>query len=59
LAELLASKADSIDGLAVGSYENKVDVLLDHHIKCFVEDRLETCYLLQDAGIEPVLFKQP
>ncbi|MEJ2282800.1 MAG: haloacid dehalogenase [Desulfobacterales bacterium] len=59
LAELLASKADSINVLAVGSFENKVDVLLDHHIKCFVEDRLETCYLLQDAGIQPVLFKQP
>jgi len=25
----------------------------------FVEDRLETCFPLSDAGITPVLFKQP
>jgi len=59
LAELLSLTPDSIDVMAVGSFENKVDVLLAHHMTNFVEDRLETCYLLQDAGIEPILFKQP
>jgi hypothetical protein len=28
-------------------------------VKYFVEDRLETCYLLKDASIIPILFDQP
>jgi 5'(3')-deoxyribonucleotidase len=59
LIELLSLESDAIDVMAVGSFENKVDVLLAHQITHFVEDRLDTCYLLQDAGIEPILFKQP
>lgn len=59
LQELLSLESDSIDVLAVGSFENKIDILLDHHIESFVEDRLDTCYLLQDAGIKPIVFKQP
>ena len=59
LGDLLTLEYGSIDVVAVGSFENKVDVLLDHHITSFVEDRLDTCYLLQDAGIQPILFKQP
>lgn len=59
LLELLSLESDAIDVMAVGAFENKVEVLLDRHITSFVEDRLETCYLLQDAGIEPILFKQP
>ena len=59
LEESLALDSGSIDVIAVGSFENKVDILLDHHITSFVEDRLDTCYLLQDAGIQPILFKQP
>jgi hypothetical protein len=57
--DCLALASDSIHILAVGSFENKADVLVEHHITCFVEDRLETCYRLQDAGIVPILFKQP
>ena len=59
LRELLSLESDAIDVMAVGSFENKVDVLLAHQTTHFVEDRLDTCYLLQDAGIEPILFKQP
>ncbi len=44
---------------ATGGYEAKEAVLLQHDISCFVEDRLETCFILKKAGIEPVLFKQP
>ena len=44
---------------ATGTFENKADVLLKHKITYFVEDRLETCFMLNDVGIKPVLFKQP
>jgi hypothetical protein len=49
----------SIDVIAVGSFENRVDVILAHHITSFVEGRLDTCYLLQETGIQPILFNQP
>lgn len=45
--------------VATGSHEAKTDILLDHEVRWFVEDRLATCELLKAAGIEPVLFKQP
>ena len=45
--------------VATGTYDNKASVLLDKKITHFVEDRLETCFALQDAGIVPILFRQP
>lgn len=45
--------------VATGSYEAKLDVLLKHKISYFVEDRLETCFHLSEAGLVPILFKQP
>lgn len=50
---------ESIEVVATGSFEAKVDVLLEKGMAYFVEDRLETCFPLRDAGITPVLFKQP
>ncbi len=44
---------------ATGSFEAKVDVLRECGRTCFVEDRLETCFLLADAGITPIVFRQP
>ena len=48
-----------IDIVATGSFEGKADVLVDRNISFFVEDRLETCYTLEAAGITPILFKRP
>ena len=45
--------------VATGSFEDKIDVLLENGIGWFVEDRLETCHLLDAAGITPVVFRQP
>lgn len=59
LQELLSLSPDSIDVVATGSFELKADVLTERNIAYFVEDRLETCYLLQDVGVSPILFKQP
>ncbi len=48
-----------IDVVATGSFDAKADELLKRNISYFVEDRLETCFLLRDAGIKPIIFKQP
>lgn len=45
--------------IATGSFEAKTDVLLENGVRWFVEDRLETCHLIQAAGITPVVFRQP
>jgi uncharacterized protein len=44
---------------ATGDHERKASFLVRHNVKYFVEDRLETCYLLNDASIVPILFDQP
>lgn len=59
IQSVLPLSADSIEVIATGSFEAKVDVLSKRNILYFVEDRLETCFPLNAAGITPVLFKQP
>jgi uncharacterized HAD superfamily protein len=59
LLESLSLKPQSIEVITTGSHENKVEVLLERNIRCFVDDRLETCDLIHDAGILPILYKQP
>jgi 5'(3')-deoxyribonucleotidase len=44
---------------ATGGFDNKADVLKAEKIDFFVEDRLETCFLLQNHDITPILFAQP
>lgn len=56
---VLAVGASDINIVATGSFEAKLEVLTAHGISYFVEDRLETCEILQTAGITPVLYKQP
>jgi len=56
---VLDLEASDITIVATGSFEAKLDVLAAHGISYFVEDRLETCEILQAAGITPVLYKQP
>ena len=44
---------------AVGGHEEKASVLLENGAKYFIEDRLETCYLLDRASVVPIVFDQP
>lgn len=44
---------------ATGTHEDKLPVLLKHGIRYFVEDRLETCYLIQGSPVTPIVFEQP
>jgi hypothetical protein len=42
-----------------GVHTEKIPVLLGKGVKYFVEDRLDTCPLLEENGITPILFEQP
>jgi hypothetical protein len=44
---------------ATGTHKEKLPVLLEHGVKYFVEDRLETCYLICEASVTPIVFEQP
>ena len=59
LKNLLHLPSDQIDLIATGSFEAKTEILIDKGKSYFVEDRLETCYALSNAGITPVVFRQP
>ncbi len=59
IQSILSFDSDSIDVVATGSFDAKVDVLSTRGISYFVEDRLETCYPLSEAGVTPIIFKQP
>lgn len=45
--------------IASGAPETKLHILNGLDVRYFVEDRIETCRLLKEAGIEPLLFDQP
>ncbi len=59
LCDTIGLKTGAIEVVATGSFEGKQEILARHNIRCFVEDRLETCFMLADAGIEPIVFRQP
>lgn len=44
---------------ATGNHTEKLPILLNHGVRYFVEDRLETCYLLDEASVAPIVFEQP
>jgi len=56
---ILPGDPESFDIVATGSFDGKTEVLQRRGITHFVEDRLETCFNLDAAGITPVLFAQP
>lgn len=59
LCDMLNGAEDAVEVIATGSFEDKKEILVDRKISYFVEDRLETCFLIADAGIRPIVFKQP
>jgi len=59
LEDVLDLNSLAWDVVTTGTHEGKTQILVERNISYFVDDRLETCYALRDAGIEPVLFKQP
>jgi 5'(3')-deoxyribonucleotidase len=59
LCDLVQQAPERVQVVATGTFDGKAKVLIESGIRFFVEDRLETCYLLKEEGIEPVLFRQP
>lgn len=59
IKDTLPLDSRDIEVVATGGFEAKADVLLKKNISYFVEDRLETCFHLERAGVTPLLFKQP
>ena len=57
--ELLPPETFKVNITATGSFDAKAEVLGAQNVSCFVEDRLDTCFLLEAHGITPVLFAQP
>jgi hypothetical protein len=44
---------------ATGESTAKLPVLKERGVRYFVEDRLDTCHLLAEAGIVPIVYEQP
>lgn len=59
MTQLLPPERCAVNITATGSFSAKADVLTAGNISHFVDDRLETCYLLEQNGIVPVLFAKP
>jgi len=57
--ELLPPDQYTVEITATGGFDSKADILKTEKITYFVEDRLDTCFLLQNYDITPVLFAQP
>ncbi len=59
LHNLLARPDRAIEVVATGSFEAKIDVLRAAGMQYFVEDRLDTCFLLAEAELTPIVYRQP
>lgn len=59
LRNLLTLPHAALEVAATGGFEAKIDILTAAGKQYFVEDRLETCFLLAEAGITPIVYRQP
>lgn len=57
--QLLPPDRYRVEITATGSFEAKTDILKAENIQWFVEDRLDTCFLIEEQGFTPVVFIQP
>jgi uncharacterized HAD superfamily protein len=44
---------------AAGVNTGKLDILKNNKVNYFIDDRLDTCHLLHEAGITPIVYNQP
>jgi 5'(3')-deoxyribonucleotidase len=57
--QMLGATPSDIEVIATGGFEAKTDVLLQRDVAFFVDDRLDTCFLLQQHDITPLVYVQP
>jgi hypothetical protein len=44
---------------ATGDFQQKIAVLMAHDVTYLIDDRMETCRLLNEHGLKPIVFHQP
>ncbi len=49
----------NIQLVAMGDHDDKARYIKELNLTHFIDDRAETCYQLQEAGIKSILFAQP
>jgi uncharacterized protein len=59
ICDMLSVGPADIAVVATGSFDDKAEVLIESDIRYFVEDRLDTCFQLNSAGVTPIVFRQP
>lgn len=59
ICDMLCVEPTDIAVVATGSFDDKAEVLIESDIRYFVEDRLDTCFQLNSAGVTPIVFRQP
>lgn len=59
LCEQLEISLTKVHMIGTGSFEAKLEVLRDHGKTVMVEDRLETCFILAEGALTPLVFAQP
>jgi len=55
----LARTCRKIKLIAMGDHDGKISYIRDEGLNYFVDDRTQTCRLLHDAEITPLVFSQP
>ncbi|MCL7413682.1 MAG: hypothetical protein M8353_08720 [ANME-2 cluster archaeon] len=50
---------ENIRIVAMGAHDDKPRHVREHCLVCFIDDRAETCYQLNAAGIRPIVFSLP
>jgi len=45
--------------VAMGAHDKKPSHVHAQGLECFIDDRAETCFQLEAAGIQPIVFSQP
>ncbi len=48
-----------INVIAMSDHDQKVKYILQQNLRYFIDDRAETCAQVADAGLTPILFRQP
>ncbi|MEA3223111.1 MAG: hypothetical protein U9P49_08110 [Thermodesulfobacteriota bacterium] len=51
--------SENIEIVATGENTEKLPVLKDRGINYFIDDRIDTCFLLLKEGITPIVYDQP
>ena len=54
-----ASVSRRIAVVAMGGHDDKPRYIRQHGLDSFIDDRAETCFQLEAAGIIPIIFSQP